>query len=274
MLRPAIGLTDIFPQHGEAYRAEHKHPREHLRVMRLLETWRTAALRGHVKKCSRCDHIRIAYNSCRNRHCPKCHGNDRVKCLESRQEELLPVQYFDVVFTAPEQVARIAFHNKREVYDILFAATAQTLATIARDPTHVGAEPSFFAILHTGGQNLLHHPHLHCVVPGGGLSPDGTEWLGCRKGFFLPVRVFSPLFCGLFLEALAKAHQKGALRFSGEVADLPGADSFLQYLAPLRKAEWVVYSKPPFGGPLQAIRYLGRYTHRVAISHQRILKVG
>jgi hypothetical protein len=274
MLRPAIRLTDIFPKHGEAYRAEHKHPREQLRVMRLLETWRTAALRGHVKKCSRCDHIRIAYNSCRNRHCPKCQGSDRVKCLESRQEELVPVQYFDVVFTAPEQVARIAFHNKREVYDILFAATAQTLATIARDPTHLGAEPGFFAILHTGGPNLLHHPHLPCVVPGGGLSPDGTDWLGCRKRFFLPVRVLSHLFRRLFLEALAKAHQKGSLRFSGDLADLPGADSFLQYLAPLRKAEWVVYSKPPFGRPLQAIRYLGRYTHRVAISHQRILKVG
>jgi hypothetical protein len=273
MPRPALGLADIFRQHGEAYRAAHRLPREQARVMRAIETCRTAVLGGHVEKCSRCDHTRISYNSCRNRHCPKCQGSDRLKWLESRQEELLPVEYFHVVFTVPEQIARIAFHNKREVYGILFATAAQTLSTIARDPKHLGAEPGFFAILHTWGQNLLHHPHLHCVVPGGGLSSDRRQWVSCPKGFFLAVRVLSRLFRRLFLEALEKAHRKGKLRFSGDLAWLQDTDRFVQYLQPLRKAEWVVYSKPPFGGPLQAIRYLGRYTHRVAISDQRILKV-
>lgn len=255
MPRPAIGLADIFRQHGKAFRAEHRLPREQTRVMRAIETCRTAVLGGHIERCSQCDHVRIAYNSCRNRHCPKCQGSDRLKWLESRQEELLPVEYFHVVFTVPEEIARIAFHNKREVYGILFAATSQTLATIAQDPKHLGAEPGFFAILHTSGQNLLHHPHLHCVVPGGGLSPDRRQWIGCPKGFFLAVRVLSRLFRRLFLEALEKAHRKGKLRFSGDLASLEDTACFLRYLRPLRKAEWVWTQTQSDGGPCPPIRW-------------------
>jgi len=239
--------------------------------MRAIETCRTAVLGGHLEKCDRCDATRHAYNSCRNRHCPKCQGSDRAKWLENRKEELLPVEYFHVVFTMPEQIARIAFHNKETVYNILFKTASETLLTIAGDPKHLGAGLGFFAILHTWGQNLLHHPHLHCVVPGGGLSPDHERWIACRPGFFLPVRVLSELFRRLFLGALEKAFQNGELRFFGELEPLAEACAFTAFLAPLRGAEWVVYARPPFGGPLQALAYLGRYTHRVAISNHRLL---
>lgn len=251
----------------------HKLPRGQLRVMRAVEVCRTAALGGHVEKCDQCEHSRIAYNSCRNRHCPKCQSADRAEWLENRKAELLPVEYFHVVFTVPEEIARIAFQNKETVYGILFRAASETLLTIARDPQHLGAEIGFFAILHTWGQNLHHHPHVHCVVPGGGLSPDHMRWISCRPGFFLPVRVLSRLFRRLFLEALAQAFRDGKLQFFGELADLGEASAFGQYIAPVRQAEWVVYAKPPFGGPRQAIEYLGRYTHRVAISNERLRAV-
>src|SRR5580698_4326131 len=241
--------------------------------MRAIEVCRTAVLGGHVEKCDQCDHIRIAYNSCRNRHCPKCQNVERAKWLADRKAELLPVEYFHVVFTVPEEIARIAFYNPEVVYGILFRTAAETLLTIARDPQHLGAEIGFFAVLHTWGQNLLHHPHLHCVVPGGGLSPDGESWISCRPGFFLPVRVLSRLFRRLFLEALEKAFRKRKLRFFGELGYLKELAVFQRYLAPVREAEWVVYAKPPFGGPQQVLAYLGRYTHRTAISNRRILSM-
>ncbi len=271
MPRPALELADIFRQHGSAYRAAHSLPLQQLRVMRAIEICRTAALGGHVESCRQCDFTRISYNSCRNRHCPKCQYSERVKWVENRQAELLPVEYFHVVFTVPEPIARIAFYHPVVVYNILFRAASETLLTIARDPRHLGGELGFFAILHTWGQNLLHHPHLHCVIPGGGLSPDHERWIACRPGFFLPVRVLSRLFRRLFLEALAQAFQQGKLQFFKELEALQNATEFTRYLSPLRQQEWVVYAKPPFGGPAQVLAYLGRYTHRVAISNQRLL---
>jgi hypothetical protein len=271
--RPAFELAGIFRQYGDAYRKTHNLPLQQLRVMRAIEVCRTAALGGHVEKCSQCDLTRIAYSSCRNRHCPKCQYTERAHWLESRKAELLPVEYFHVVFTIPEELARIAFYNKEVVYSILFKAASETLLTIARDPKHLGAEIGFFAILHTWGQNLLHHPHVHCVVPGGGLSPDYDRWIGCKPGFFLPVRVLSSLFRRLFLEAIQPAFENGKLSFFGELEPLGDPAAFAAYLAPLGEREWVVYAKPPFGGPQQAIDYLGRYTHRVALSNERILGV-
>jgi hypothetical protein len=270
--RPAFELAGIFRQHGEAYRRSHKLPLAQLRVMRAIELCRTSALGGHSEKCGHCDYTRIAYNSCRNRHCPKCQNAERAKWLESRRGELLPVEYFHVVFTIPDELARIAFYNKETVYGILFRTAAETLATIARDPKHLGAEIGFFGVLHTWGQNLLHHPHVHFVVPGGGLSPD-RKWVGCRRGFFLPVRVLSRLFRRLFLKALRQAFDRKQLQFFGETERLTHQTAFRAYLAPLEKAEWVVYAKPPFGGPQQVLEYLGRYTHRVAISNHRIRQV-
>jgi len=267
--RPAFELAGIFRQYGEAYRLSHSLPLEQLRVLRAIEICRTATLGGHAEKCGHCDYSRIAYNSCRNRHCPKCQNTERAKWLESRRGELLPVEYFHVVFTIPEQLARIAFQNKEAVYGILFRAAAETLATIARDPKHLGCEIGFFGVLHTWGQNLLHHPHVHFVVPGGGLSPDG-KWLRCRPGFFLPVRVLSRLFRRLFLKALDEAFRKEQLEFFGAMESLKEPKAFRDYLAPLQETEWVVYAKPPFGGPQQVLEYLGRYTHRVAISNHRI----
>ena len=273
MPRPAFELADIFRQHGPAYRAAHPLPLSQLRVMRAIEVCRTAALGGHVESCSQCDHTRISYNSCRNRHCPKCQNRERAQWLESRKAEVLPVEYFHVVFTLPEELARIAFSNKEVVYGILFRAASETLLTIARDPQHLGGEIGFFAMLHTWGQNLLHHPHLHCVVPGGGLAPDSQRWISCRPGFFLPVRVLARLFRRLFLQALEQAFRQDQLQFHGELEQLRDAARFTAYLAPLRQTEWVVYAKPPFGGPPQVLEYLGRYTHRVAISNQRIVAV-
>ena len=273
MPRPAYELAGIFRQHGAAYRAAHPLSRQQLRVMRAIEVCRTAALGSHVEECSQCGHIRISYNSCRNRHCPKCQNRERAKWLESRTADLLPVEYFHVVFTLPEEAARIAFYNPEVIYGLLFRAAAETLLTIAADPKHLGAGIGFFSILHTWGQNLLYHPHLHCVVPGGGLSPDQQRWVSCRPGFFLPVRVLSRLFRRLFLAALDQAFRDGKLRFYGDLEWLSEAAGFTRYLAPLGEREWVVYAKPPFGGPQQALEYLGRYTHRVALSNQRLLGV-
>jgi hypothetical protein len=273
MARPAFELADIFRRSGGRYRRDHPMALEQLRVMRAIEVCRTATLGGHVEKCSQCDYSRIAYNSCRNRHCPKCQTAERAKWLLDREAELLPVEYFHVVFTLPEPIARIAFHNREVVYGILFHAAAQTLLTIARDRKHLGAEIGFFAILHTWGQNLLHHPHVHCVVPGGGLSPDHERWVSCRRGFFVSVKVLSRLFRRLFLKALEKAFHKNRLQFFSELEPLQDLAVFRRYLAPLRSAEWVVYAKPPFGGAHQALAYLSRYTHRIAISNQRLLAI-
>ncbi len=273
MARPAFELAAIFRRFGKAFRATRQISRAQTRTMRAVEVCRTAALGGHLEKCGRCSHTRNAYNSCRNRHCPKCQNAERIRWLEARQAELLPVEYFHVVFTVPEPIARIAFHNPRLVYAILFRAAAETLLTIARDPKHLGAEIGFFAILHTWGQNLLHHPHVHCVVPGGGLSADGQRWIPCRPGFFLPVRVLSRLFRRLFLEALQTAFDQSHLRFSGDLADLSDPRHFTAFLEPARQLDWVVYAKPPFGGPSQVLHYLGRYTHRVALSNDRILEI-
>jgi len=273
MSRPTLEVADIFRQYGAAYREAHNLSYEQLRAMRAIEVCRTAVLGGHLEKCDRCDFKRNAYNSCRNRHCPKCQGAERAKWLEARKAELLPVEYFHVVFTLPEQMAEIAFYNKDTVYDILFRATAQTLLTIGRDPKHLGADIGFFAILHTWGQNLLHHPHLHCVVPGGGLSPDHERWIPCARGFFLSVKALSRLFRRLFLEYLEDAFYKNKLRFPGSIENLQDAFAFDELLSAHEKREWVVYAKPPFGGPQRVLEYLGRYTHRVAISNHRLLSL-
>jgi hypothetical protein len=268
-------VADVFRRYGDAYREQHDGSLStaQRRVMTAIEICRTAAIGGHVEQCDTCGHQRISYNSCRNRHCPKCQSLARAQWLEDRRAEILDTQYFHVVFTIPKEIAEIAFQNKKTVYGILFRTVAETLRTIAATPKHLGAEIGFFAVLHTWGQNLLHHPHLHCVVPGGGLSPDGARWISCRPDFFLPVRVLSRLFRRFFIEALEKAFAAGELEFFSALAPLRERDAFQQYLAPARKAEWVVYAKRPFAGPEQVLDYVGRYTHRVAISNNRILDV-
>ena len=272
---PALEVAEIFRRHGEAYRqarAEHL-GRVERRVMGAIEACRTAVLGGHAERCADCGLIRIAYNSCRNRHCPKCQGLARAEWLTARQTELLPVPYFHVVFTLPAPAAEIAFQNKATVYALLFRVAAETLCTIAADSRHLGAEIGVVAVLHSWGQNLHHHPHVHCVVPGGGPSPDGTHWIACRPGFFLPVRVLSRLYRRLFLEGLQRAFEAGKLRFFGALAGLASSTVFAQQVAALRRIDWVVYAKRPFGGPEQVLAYLGRYTHRIAISNSRLVKL-
>jgi hypothetical protein len=275
MDRPKFEVADIFRRYGPAYRQQHGASMSvaQRRVMTAIEVCRTAVLGGHLEQCDQCGHERNAYNSCANRHCPKCQSLARAEWLEDRRSELLDTQYFHVVFTLPEQIAPIAYQNKKVVYGILFRAAADTLRTIAADPKHLGAEIGFFAVLHTWGQNLLHHPHLHCVVAGGGLSPDGTRWISCRPGFFLPVRVLSRLFRRLFLEYLLTAFDTGKLEFFSSLEPLRERHTFLQHLAPTRGTEWVVYAKRPFAGPEQVLDYVGRYTHRVAISNNRLLDI-
>ncbi len=273
--RAGLEIADVFRQHGEAYRVTHGATLlpEQRRVMRAIEECRTAALGGHVSECDSCGHQVISYNSCRNRHCPKCQALTTAQWVAARQAEVLPVDYFHVVFTVPEALAPLALQNKRVVYDILFAAASSTLLKIAADPKHLGAEIGFLVVLHTWGQNLLHHPHLHCVVPGGGLSPDGKHWVACRTGFFLPVRVLSRLFRRLFLDGLQRARERGRLRFHASLAHLAEQRAFANLVACARGKEWVVYAKPPFGGPTQVLSYLGRYTHRVALSNDRLVKL-
>ncbi|SEC05976.1 Transposase zinc-binding domain-containing protein [Rhizobiales bacterium GAS188] len=273
MLRPALEVADIFRGHGPAWRranAGHVSLGQ-LKVMAAIESCRTATLGGHVERCEDCAHTRIAYNSCRNRHCPKCQGVAAKQWLAERQAELLPVPYFHVVFTLPAAIAAIAYQNKTVIYDILFKASAETLTTIAADPKHLGARIGITAVLHSWGSAMTHHPHVHMIVPGGGISPDGQRWIACRAGFFLPVRVLSRLFRRLFLEKLAAAHAAGLLHFFGDHDPLHDEPAFTAYLAPLRRAEWVVYSKRPFGGPEAVLAYLSRYTHRVAISNSRLI---
>jgi hypothetical protein len=273
MARPTLEVADIFRAHGPAWRranAGHVSLGQ-LKVMSAIERCRTAALGGHVARCEKCSHEHVAYNSCRNRHCPKCQGAAAREWLAARQAELLPVPYFHVVFTVPAQIADIAYHNKAVVYDILFKAAAETLITIAADPKHLGARIGITAVLHTWGSALTHHPHLHCIVPGGGISLDGGRWVSCRPNFLLSVRVLSRLFRRLFLDKLVAAHDAGRLSFFNDLAPLTDRDAFDAHLAPVRKLEWVVYAKPPFGGPEAVLAYLSRYTHRVAIANSRLV---
>ena len=273
MARPALEVAQVLRRYGESYRTTHDASLSwaQRRVMRAIETCRTAVLGGHLERCDTCTHQRISYNSCRNRHCPKCQSLARAEWIEHRQSELLNCQYFHVVFTLPEEMAAIAYQNKAVVYHLLFQATAETLRTIGADPKHLGADIGFFAILHTWGQNLMHHPHLHCVVPGGGLSLDRQRWVSCRRDFFLPVKVLSRFFRRRFLAMLEIAFSTGELRFFSRLAPLQHRDAFQQTLDSVRKKKWVVYAKPPFAGPEQVLDYVGRYTHRVAISNNRLL---
>lgn len=275
MERPKLEVADIVRRYGPAYRQHHEASLSSAerRVLHAVEVCRTAALGGHVERCDNCQHQRIAYDSCRNRHCPKCQSLARAAWLERRQAELLECEYFHVVFTLPEAIASIAYQNKAVVYNLLFTSTAETLRTIAADPKHLGAEIGFLAVLHTWGQNLMHHPHLHCVIPGGGLSPDHQRWIPCRPGFFLHVRVLSRFFRRRFLERLEHAFDSGQLKFFSSLESLRERDAFQRYLNPLRDQEWVVYAKPSFADPEKVFDYLGRYTHRVAISNNRILDI-
>jgi hypothetical protein len=274
-MRPALEVADIFRRHGEAFRRSHDGHlgRIERRIMAAIEVCRTPALGGHVEQCGDCGLVRCAYNSCRNRHCPKCQGLARAEWLEARQAESLPVPYCHVVFTLPPLAAEIAFQNKRAVYAILFRAAAEAMHDIAADPKHLGAEIGAVALLHTWGQTLQHHPHLHCIVPGGGLSPDQTRWVACRPGFFLPVRVLSRRFRTLFLAQLQAAFVAGELHFSGTLATLAEPTAFAVRLDALRAVEWVVYAKRPFAGPEQVLAYLGRYTHRVALANSRLTRL-
>ena len=275
MASGAPEVADVFRRYGDAYRQQHGASLStvQLRAMSAIELCRTAALGGHVEQCNDCGATRISYNSCRNRNCPKCQSLARARWLADRQAELLDTQYFHVVFTMPDEIAVIAYQNKPAVYDILFRAAAETLRTIAADPAHLGAEIGFLTVLHTWGQNLLHHPHLHCLVPGGGISLDGSRWIACRPGFFLSVRVLSRLFRRLFLHYLEKAFVAGQLNFFSSLQPLQERCAFLRHLARVRTVEWVVYAKPPFAGPQQVLGYIGRYTHRIAISNNRLVSI-
>ena len=277
MARTKLEVADIFRDHGPAWRSANAGhvSLEQFKVMSAIENCRTAELGGHVARCEneKCGYTQIAYNSCRNRHCPKCQGTAAREWLEEREKELLPLPYFHVVFSLPAQIADIAYQNKAVIYGLLFKASAETMLTIAADSKHLGARIGILSVLHTWGSALTHHPHVHMIVPGGGISLDGTRWIACRPNFFLSVRVLSRLFRRLVLEKLAIAHQAGELQFFGQHASLTNAQAFATYLAPLRNKEWVVYSKRPFGGPEEVLRYLARYTHRVAISNSRLISL-
>jgi hypothetical protein len=269
--RPALEVADIFRGHGPAWRqANAGHVSlDQLKVMSAIEICRTAFLGGHVVRCEDCAHSEISYNSCRNRHCPKCQGAAARDWLAAREADLLPVPYYHVVFTLPAAIADLAYQNKTVIYDLLFKVSAETVLTIAADPKHLGARIGITSVLHTWGSTMTHHPHVHMIVPGGGISVDGERWVACRRGFFLPVRVLSRLFRRLFLDRLLAAHR--SLKFFGDHAALGDPQAFAAYLAPLRRAEWVVYAKRPFGGPQAVLAYLSRYTHRVAIANSRLI---
>ena len=273
MFRPKLEVADIFRDHGAAWRSANAGhvSLDQLKVMTAIERCRTAALGGHVERCEKCAHTVIAYNSCRNRHCPKCRGAAAREWLAEREAELLPVPYFHVVFTLPARIADIAYQNKAVIYDLLFKASSETMLTIAADPKHLGARIGILSVLHTWGSALTHHPHVHMIVPGGGFSLDGKSWVSCRPLFLLSVDVLSALFRGLFLDKLRAAYRAGTLQFFGKHARLIDPRAFAAYLAPLWNTKWVVYCKRPFGGPKEVLRYLARYTHRVAISNRRLL---
>jgi Putative transposase/Transposase zinc-binding domain len=271
--RPRLEVADVFHRHGADWRranAGHVSLGQ-LQVMSAIEQCRSAALGGHVERCEDCGHSRIAYNSCRNRHCPKCQGTAATDWLAARKADLLPVGYFHVVFTLPAEITPIAYQNKAIVYDLLFRTAAETLITIAADPKHLGARIGATAVLHSWGSAMTHHPHVHMIVPGGGISLDGTRWVHCNPGFLLPVRVLSRLFRRLFLTALADAHAAGRLAFFGEIKGLGRCEAFTAHLAPLKRKNWFVYAKPPFAGPEAVLAYLARYTHRVAIANSRLI---
>jgi len=271
----ALEVADIFRAHGTAWRTAHAGhiSLDQLKVMSAIEACRTAALGGHVEACEDCGHTRIAYNSCRNRHCPKCQGAAARTWLADREADLLPVGYFHVVFTVPAEIADIAFHNKAAVYDLLFRAASQTMLTIAADPKHLGARIGITAVLHTWGSAMTHHPHIHMIVPGGGISLDGERWVSSRPAFLLPVRILGKLFRRLFLTQLIELHASGRLQFFGDQIGLSDRRAFLRHLSPIRQTNWVVYAKPPFGGPEAVLAYLSRYTHRVAISNRRLISL-
>lgn len=271
MVRPTLEVADILRSHLLDY--PHLLTKTQARVLHALQVCRTAHLGGHVERCNGCGSQRNAYNSCRNRHCPKCQSLAKAEWVEKQVADLLPVPYFHVVFTVPPRVAELARQNPQVVYDILFRAAAETLQRVAGNPKFLGAEIGLLAVLHTWGQNLHYHPHVHCLVPGGGLSSDNKQWVASRKKFFLPVKVLSRLYRGRFLAQLVAAHSEGRLAFHGDLARLTNLEAFRQYLAPVRETNWVVYSKPPFGGPEQVVQYVGRYTHRVAISNHRLLNL-
>ena len=274
MAGPTLELADIFRRHGDEFRQQHPLSLQQGRVMRAIEVCRTAALGGHVDACGHCGFTETQYNSCRNRHCPKCQFGERHDWVQARQDELLPVPYFHVVFTLPHQLAPLALQNPAVIYGLLLRVSAEAMLTVAADPQHLGARLGLISVLHTWGQNLLHHPHVHMVVPGGGISLDGQRWVPSRSPrFLLPVKVLSARFRQLFLTALWKVFDAGQLRFHGQLKPLQDRATLQHYLSPIRGSKWVVYAKPPFGGPLQVLRYLGRYTHRIAISNQRLLKL-
>jgi len=273
MSRPQLEVADVFREYGPGYLAAFGDSLlpDQRRVLSDIVRCRTAVLGGHVEGCDRCGHQRISYNSCRNRHCPKCQAAARAEWMEAQAKDLLPVPYFHVVFTLPEVLAPVALQNKRVVYDVLFRAVAETLKEIALDPKYLGAEIGFLAVLHTWGQNLIHHPHLHCVVPAGGTSPDGQRWVSCHEDFFLPVRVLSRVFRGKFIDFLKRAFRGGQLSFHGKLECYAEARRFEQLVDVAVRHDWVVYAKRPFGGPEQVLKYLARYTHRVAISNSRLV---
>jgi hypothetical protein len=273
MTRPPLEVADLVLQYGAAYLARYGAVTStaQRRVLHALGQCRTAALGGHKSQCDHCGHEELSYNSCRNRHCPKCQGSAQAAWLAAREGELLPVPYCHVVFTLPAALSPLALHNPHAVYTMLFQAVAETLQTIARDPQHLGAEIGFLGVLHTWGQTLHHHPHIHCLVPAGGLAVDSTVWVPCRKRFFLPVRVLSRLFRRTFLTALGQAVARGALGFHGPCQALAAPPMWRRFVATLRQTEWVVYAKPPLAGPQQVLQYLARYTHRVAITNRRLL---
>jgi hypothetical protein len=273
MASSGLEVADIFRRFGPAYRQEHAMPRPQLRAMSAIESCRTAALGGHLYECDQCGAPQILYNSCRNRHCPKCQSLEKERWLEKRCEELLPVPYFHLVFTLPCELNDLIWRNQRMLYDLLFHSASETLLEIAADPQHLGARIGFLAVLHTWNQQLTTHPHIHCIVPGGGLSVDRQRWIGSRPDFFLPVRVLSALFRGKFLHRLRALHAAGELQFPGKIRDLASLRAFRELVHGLFAKDWVVYCKPPFGGPRQVLEYLSRYTHRVAISNDRLVRM-
>jgi hypothetical protein len=273
MNRPPLEVADIVRSAGQSFlqRSQHWIHWQHQKVLLAITRCRTAALGGHRDRCSGCGHTAVSYNSCRNRHCPKCQGNARQHWLEARERELLPTPYVHIVFTLPREVASLALQNKRLLYNLLFHASAETLLEIARDPRHLGAEVGFFSVLHTWNQRLQHHPHIHCVLAAGGLAPDRSRWISSRPTFFLPTRVLSRVFRGKFVAGLKAAFREGNLQFHGQLLPLAQPRAFASWLRTLFRHDWVVYAKPPFGGPGHALRYLGNYTHRVAISNHRLI---
>jgi hypothetical protein len=274
-MKRLLEVAHIFRAFGAAYRDAHaqKMSLRHLRAMRAIEICRTAELGGHVEECDRCGALRISYNSCRNRHCPKCQCLDKERWLEARKRDVLPTSYFHIVFTLPQDVRPIALRNQKVIYTILFKVVSETLKELAKDPAHLGAEIGFIALLHTWSQTLIDHPHIHCIVTGGGLSLDGKRWISCKKKFFIPVKILSRLFRGKFLAYLREAHDSGKLLFPGKIAHLKGKPAFEALVTDLYRHEWVVYCKPPFKNAETVIDYLGRYTHRVALSNDRIVKL-